>query len=66
MKLLMCHYSLLLVCLLSVPSLAQDFQSHVYHQTDSTYLELDLFLPDEVSGAKSLVIFVHGGGFCRG
>ncbi|MBN2806253.1 MAG: hypothetical protein JXR22_06305 [Prolixibacteraceae bacterium] len=59
-------FALLLVMI----SGAQDagFQTLCYYEDDTTRLELDLFLPDNVSDGEKvpLLIFVHGGGFKNG
>jgi acetyl esterase/lipase len=46
---------------------AQDYSTHVYSDTDTTSLSLDLFLPEAPSTSPMpLLIFVHGGGFSGG
>ncbi len=65
----MIRYKLvLLLCFFLVPFLqGQDFKTYTYFANDSISLDLDLFLPGQVSDEKiPLLIFVHGGGFSNG
>ena len=65
----MMRYKLvLLLCFFLVPFLqGQDFKTYTYFTNDSISLDLDLFLPGQVSDEKiPLLIFVHGGSFSNG
>lgn len=62
------NYLVILFVFFVVYAQAQKVSTLTYHQTDSSRLELDLFLPaSNVTGAKlPLVLYVHGGGFSSG
>ena len=60
--------ALLIFCFLSLSMIhAQNYETYTYLENDSLTLELDLFLPENLSqDGVPLVIYVHGGGFSTG
>tara|TARA_R110002050_G_scaffold223672_2_gene359536 strand:- start:6888 stop:7730 length:843 start_codon:yes stop_codon:yes gene_type:complete len=48
-------------------TIAQDYKSYTYFENESISLNLDLFMPINITGIKTpLLIYVHGGGFKSG
>ena len=57
----------ILTMMASIPSSAQLIQTLTYYHTDTTQLDLDLYLPENHGSKKTpLVLFAFGGGFSTG